>query len=103
MPAKARSPTKSKTYVQYSKRLASFITVFWCLFRIIVLALLLFRPSLIDGMESIIHGADDVMMFNVACYCGNSVAEKGIIGYFSTKKAQDEDEKDTDDEDQSNG
>lgn len=94
MPAKARSPTvqKNPAFVQYSKRLATSITVFWCAFRVIILVLLLFRPSLIDGMRNIIQGADDVMMMNVACYCGNSVAEKGITGYFGMKASGDEEE-----------
>lgn len=107
MPAKARSPTKSKNaaFIQYSKRLASFVTIFWCCFRVIVLALLLFRPSLIDGMRNIIQGADDVMMLNVACYCGNSVAEKGITGYFSAKSSSKDDsgDEESDDDEIENG
>ncbi len=99
MTAKARSPTKKKAYVQYSKKLAAFITIFRCLFRIAVLALLWFNPSLLDGMEKVIKGADDVMMFNVACYCGNSVAEKGITGYFGRSSSTEESEE----EDSSNG
>ena len=101
MPVKARSPTNGKktTYVQYSKRLATFITIFWCLFRVTVLALLWFSPSLLDGIEKVVKGADEVMMFNVACYCGNSVAEKGIIGYFRQSSSADESEE----EDASNG
>lgn len=96
MTAKARSPTKRKdtAFVQYSKRLATFVTLFWCVFRVTVLALLIFRPSLIDGMKNIIQGADDVMMMNVACYCGNSVAEKGITGYFKTKASSTEESAD---------
>ena len=96
MTAKARSPTSGKktTYVQYSKRLAAFITIFWCLFRVTVLALLWFSPSLLDGIEKVVKGADEVMMFNVACYCGNSVAEKGIVGYFGKSSSADESEED---------
>jgi hypothetical protein len=88
MTAKARSPTqgKSAAYVQYSKRLATTVTVFWCIFRVACLALLAFRPSLIDGMKNVIQGVDDVMMANIAFYCGNSVAEKGIIGYFGARR-----------------
>ena len=100
MTAKARSPTSGKktTYVQYSKRLAAFITIFWCVFRVTVLVLLWFNPTLLDGIETVIKGADDVMMTNVACYCGNSVAEKGIVGYFGRSSRTEESE-----EDESNG
>lgn len=88
MPVKSRSPTmkKNPAFVQYSKKLATTVTVFWCIFRVACLALLAFRPSLIDGMKNVIQGVDDVMMANIAFYCGNSVAEKGIIGYFGTRR-----------------
>ena len=94
MTAKARSPTRGKMYIQYSKKLAAFITIFWCFFRITVLVLLWFGPSLLDGIEKVIKGADEVMMMNVACYCGNSVAEKGIVGYFGRSSSTEESEKD---------
>ena len=101
MTAKARSPTKGKktVYIQYSKKLAAFITIFWCFFRITVLVLLWLRPALLDGIEKVIKGADEVMMMNVACYCGNSVAEKGIVGYFGKSSSTEESEE----EDSSNG
>ena len=79
-------------YVQFSKRLAITITVFWCVFRVGCLAVLLFRPSLAGSMQGLMQGADDVMMCNIGFYCGNSVAEKGIIGYFGRKKASNDTE-----------
>lgn len=78
--------SSGKPYQQYSKRIATAVTVFWATFRIACIVLLAFWPSLADGMAGILRGADDVMMANLAFYCGNSVAEKGIVGYF-TKKA----------------
>ena len=102
MAQKTRSPTVA--WVQYSKRLASGITFFWCIFRVSVLVLLWFRPSLVSGIENVIRGADDVMMVNVACYCGNSVAEKGISGYFGAKASSaQETNQETDDPGSSNG
>ncbi len=84
--ASTRSPTRKKDFVQYSKRLATWITVFWCLFRVAILAVLLVRPSLGTAMQGIIQGADDVMMVNIGFYAGNSVAEKGILKWFEAKK-----------------
>lgn len=88
MAEKARSPTRRSTYTQYSKRLATAISVFWIVFRAACLALLLLRPALAEGMKGVLQGADDVMMANIAFYCGNSVAEKGITGYFGRKSAE---------------
>ena len=79
---KARSPT----YVQYSKRLCGAITVFWCALRLAALAASIFRPELGASLAGILQGADDVMICNVAMYCGNSVAEKGILSYFGARK-----------------
>ena len=86
MPTRARSPTRNQAFVQYSKRLATVVSVFWIVFRIACLALLAISPSMIDGMKNILQGVDDVMMANIAFYCGNSVAEKGIIGYFGARR-----------------
>lgn len=72
-------------YVQYSKRLCSVITGFWCALRLLGLVALILRPALAQGMQGILQGADDVMMCNVAFYCGNSVAEKGIVHYFDSR------------------
>lgn len=94
MTARARSPTgkKSPAFVQYSKKLATAVSMFWIVFRVACLALLVISPSLIDGMKSILQGVDDVMMANIAFYCGNSVAEKGIVGYFGSRASSNEEE-----------
>ena len=91
--ATTRSPTLKKDYIQYSKRLATWITAFWCLFRVAVLVVLLLRPSLASSMQGIIQGTDDVMMANIGFYAGNSIAEKGLVNYFksrATRGAEDE-------------
>ena len=77
---------RSPTYVQYSKRLCGAITVFWCALRLASLAAAIFRPELGASLAAILQGADDVMICNVAMYCGNSVAEKGILSYFGARK-----------------
>ena len=77
---------RSPTYVQYSKRLCGAITAFWCALRLAALAAAIFRPELGASLAGILQGADDVMICNVAFYCGNSVAEKGIVGYFGARK-----------------
>ena len=77
---------RSPTYTQYSKRLCGAITAFWCALRLAALAAAIFRPELGASLSGILQGADDVMICNVAMYCGNSVAEKGILSYFGARK-----------------
>ncbi len=81
--AKMQSPVR---YVQYSKRLTAFITGVWALLRFCGLIVMIIRPSVAESMEAFLRGADDVMICNVGFYCGNSVAEKGIIHYFNAKR-----------------
>lgn len=88
--ATARSPTLQKDYVQYSKRLTTWITAFWCVFRVAILGALLVRPSLAEAMQGIIQGADDVMMVAIGFYAGNSVAEKGMTSYFKARGSRQE-------------
>lgn len=81
--AKTQNPVR---YVQYSKRLTAFIAGFWALLRFGGLIVLIIRPSVAESMEAFLRGADDVMICNVGFYCGNSVAEKGMIHYFSVRR-----------------
>lgn len=91
---KTRSPTQ---YVQYSKKMATCISLFWAAYRLLALVVTFFRPQVAESMEAISKGVDDVMICNVAFYCGNSVAEKGIVSYFGSKTTS------TDNEPISNG
>lgn len=78
-------PSK-KQYVQFSKRITIAVTVMWCAFRLITLVLIGFRPNTAEALTSFQQGADDIMIVAIGFYCGNSVAEKGILGYFGAKK-----------------
>lgn len=81
-----------KAYVQYSKRMATAITVFWCVYRLAALALSYLKPDLGEFMVKMQAGVDDVMMVSIGFYTGNSVIEKGIVGYFGAKGASTETE-----------
>lgn len=74
-----------KQYVQFSKRITIAVTIMWAAFRLITLALIAFRPDTAEALTTFQQGADDVMMVGIGFYCGNSVAEKGILGYFGAK------------------
>lgn len=92
--------TKTNAYVQYSKRITTLVAVAWICFRVLTIALIAYRPEIADATIKLQQGADDVMMVAVGFYCGNSVAEKGIIGYFNARKNNAES---NDDESISNG
>ena len=74
-----------KAYIQFSKRMATVITVFWCVYRVLNLALVYLRPEMGDTLAKVNSGVDDVMMVSIGFYTGNSIVEKGIVGYFGAK------------------
>lgn len=74
-----------KQYVQFSKRITVAVTAMWCVFRLLTMVLIAFRPETAEALTTFQQGSDDVMMVAIGFYCGNSVAEKGILGYFKTK------------------
>jgi hypothetical protein len=61
------------------------ITALWGFFRVITLVLVAIRPEAADALTTFQQGSDDIMMVAIGFYCGNSVAEKGILGYFSAE------------------
>lgn len=92
--------SSKKQYVQFSKKVTIAVTVLWAAFRTMTLALIAFRPETAEALTAFQQGVDDVMMVAIGFYCGNSVAEKGILGYFKARqKAQlsDDSDEETDD------
>lgn len=79
-------------YVQFSKRIATAIFVFWAVYRLAVLVLSWIKPDITVAMTAMQSGVDDVMMVSIGFYTGNSVIEKGIVGYFGRKADEAEDE-----------
>lgn len=87
-------PTR-KEYVQFSKKITIAATVLWGCFRLLTLILIAFRPETAEALTTFQRGADDVMMVAIGFYCGNSVAEKGILGYFNAKQSRDTEQEDS--------
>jgi len=92
-------PSK-KQYVQFSKRITVAVTALWGFFRLITLVLIAFRPETADALTTFQQGSDDIMMVAIGFYCGNSVAEKGILGYFSARKQNQTEDEDSSEEDE---
>ena len=74
-----------KQYIQFSKRITVAVTVMWCAFRLLSLCIIVLRPETVQALTAFQQGADDVMMVAIGFYCGNSVVEKGILGYFKAR------------------
>lgn len=82
----------SNAYVQFSKRLTTAVTIAWFIFRLLTLVAIVYRPEADSALVNLQKGADDVMMVAIGFYAGNSVAEKGIIGYFKARANDTQDE-----------
>lgn len=91
-----------KQYVQFSKRITVAVTAMWCAFRLLTMILIAFRPETAEALTTFQQGSDDVMMVAIGFYCGNSVAEKGILGYFKARQPN-QTENDTSDEEEASG
>ena len=78
--------------------ITTLVAISWICFRVLSLVVLAFIPGVADAAIRLQQGADDVMMVAVGFYCGNSVAEKGIVGYFNARAKA----KETDSEEDNN-
>ena len=100
---KAERRTKEK-FMQYSKKMASRVTLFWMLYRIVNFVVVLLRPEVSKYLVDLSTGIDTVMIINVGFYTGNSVGEKIVLGFGKRKSLYNDDDEDEDEEDeQDNG
>jgi hypothetical protein len=92
-----------KPYIQFSKRVTVAVTVMWAAFRLITLLLIALRPETAEALTAFQQGVDDVMMVAIGFYCGNSVAEKGILGYFKARQRNQTEDDDSSEEEEASG
>jgi len=95
-------------FMQYSKKMASRVTVFWMLYRIVNFIVVLIRPDVSKYLVDLSTGVDTVMIINVGFYTGNSISEKAVLGfgkrkslYSSDDEDKSEDKSEDEDEDES--
>ena len=89
--SKSNTVTK-KQYTQYSKRIMTFVAVSWLIFRLAALGAMLIQPNQGTAQSAFLKGSDDIMVVSIGFYTGNSVVEKGIVGYFQSKQDKPADE-----------
>ena len=96
---KRRRRKRAKPYVQYSKRMAWRVTVFWMAYRLMTAIVVAVKPEAQNALVDLVAGVDAVMMVNMGTYTGNSGAEKIALALARRRSDEDEDE----DKDDSNG
>ena len=93
-------------FEQYSKKMATRVTVFWMIYRIVVAVLIVLRPEIANAMAVQIEGVDTVMIVNMSVYTGNSATEKVAIAFgkrnprYSGLPGSAEEKEDAEDEEQ---
>lgn len=88
-------------FMQYSKKMASRVTIFWMIYRLANFAVAIVRPDIAKYLVDLSTGVDTVMIINVGFYTGNSVGEKICVAFgkrkslYSTNEDEDEEEKES--------
>jgi len=89
-------------FMQYSKKMASRVTIFWMLYRLANFAVAIIRPDIAKYLVDLSTGVDTVMIVNVGFYTGNSVGEKIAIAFGKRKSLYSSDDEE-EDEEEANG
>ena len=97
------SSIKNKPFVQYSKKMASRITIFWMIYRIVNLAISTINPDLSKALVDLSAGVDTIMIVNMGTYMGNSATEKVAIAFGKRKSLYSNDDEETDEKEEENG
>ena len=95
------SQKAKEKFMQYSKKMAAAVTVFWMAYRIVNFVVVLLRPEIANALVDLSAGVDTVMIVNMGFYTGNSATEKVAIAFGKRKSLYSSD--DEDDEEESNG
>ena len=82
---------------QYSKKMATRVTVFWMVYRLVCLIVVFFRPEVATAINRLTEGVDTVMIVNMSVYTGNSATEKIAIAFGKRSKLYSSDDETTTD------
>ncbi len=94
----------AKSFVQYSKKMCTAVTIFWMVYRLVNFLVVLFRPETAMSLVNLSAGIDTIMITNMSTYLLNSSTEKIAIAFgkrkFLYQPKDDEDEDDDEDEEE---
>ena len=65
-------------YIQYSKKITTYVLAFWGVYRLAQLVAGVLRPELADSLVKLASGIDTMAIFFGGFYTTNSIAEKGF-------------------------
>ena len=89
-------------FMQYSKKMASRVTIFWMVYRLLNFVVVLIRPEIVNALVDLSAGVDTIMIVNMGTYTTNSSTEKIAIAFGKRKSlynsTKDDDEEDKEDE-----
>lgn len=100
--SRTKTPKDWTPQMQFSKRLARIITVYWLMFVTALFAVLVYFKA-IDALMALAGWVTAVMITMVGAYTGNSIYEKHLDkgqskGFYVPKLAKREDEDDEEDD-----
>ncbi len=96
MATRKRRRKRARPYIQYSKRMAWRVTVFWMAYRLMTAIVVAMRPEAQNALVDLVAGVDAVMMVNMGTYTGNSGVEKIAIALAKRRGGDDEDDENED-------
>jgi hypothetical protein len=94
-----KSYVPSVKYMQYSKKMASRVTIFWMIYRLANFIVATIRPDIVKALVDLTAGVDTIMIVNMSAYTTNSATEKVAIAFGKRKSLYSIDEEDEEDED----
>ena len=103
---KSRASEKIKEALQqYSKKMCTRVTIFWMIYRIVILVIVFFKPEVSSAIIRLTEGADTAMIINMSVYTANSTVEKVSLAYFGKKfkDTLEESEEDTEEQEKALG
>ena len=92
MATRKRRRRRARPYVQYSKRMAWRVTVFWMAYRLMTAIVVAIQPAAQNALVDLVAGVDAVMMVNMGTYTGNSGVEKIALALAKRRGDAEEDE-----------
>lgn len=96
MATRKRRRKRARPYIQYSKRMAWRVAVFWMAYRLMTAIVVAMRPEAQNALVDLVAGVDAVMMVNMGTYTGNSGVEKIAIALAKRRGGDDEDDENED-------
>ena len=95
----ATKTTLKEKFMQYSKKMATRVTIFWMVYRLINFVVVLIRPETATALTELCAGVDTIMIVNMGTYTANSGTEKVAIAFGKRKSLYSSDEEEEEEED----